>query len=164
MLPDKLILPICHKWARILWQKGSDFDELVSVAYCYLKPRPEDSRKEVLHIWAKFVIIHFLKHRLGMTRLHTSSKKENEAIKNIYRDYCLMAASHHNNTTISQDEILDIKEALTTLSEDEASLIYMYFWLGKSYREIGEEFGRSKFWVHENLKRVIGLVRNEVLK
>lgn len=169
MLPDDTILPICQRWARILWRPNNDIDELISVAYCNLKPLPSDTKDGTLGRWAKFSILHFLEGekdfgiKIGDKLLRDKKKKRDSIIESVVRNYKLIARSRLLQYK-DQDALLELQEAVENLAPDEYELIYRYFWLGQNYREMSHDLELSLDSIHRRMKRVLGLLKREVLK
>ena len=153
MLPDKTILPIIHKWSKILWKKGLDYDELVAVGYCAAKPLSSNKSLIQINSWTKWMIIKFI---YGDKR------------KGYYKDDARqLAIITHNKELLSypeDDAIIDIKDAISNLSDYEAQLIYMRYWRCLTYNEIAQQFNKSFSWARDNCDRVLGLLRNKVLE
>jgi RNA polymerase sigma factor (sigma-70 family) len=66
------------------------------------------------------------------------------------------------NTAISNILFETVLEAISTLNEEEKSLIQELFFYGKTEREVAEELGISKTALHFRKKRVIGKLRNQL--
>jgi RNA polymerase sigma factor (sigma-70 family) len=173
MLPDSKIIPICRKWASILWRPNQDYDELVSVAYCNLKPRSDDSTDSSLNTWAKHTITWFLYSsydlanlgiKIGDNKLQHNATKRNEIIANVIKNYKLISLERQQEYEDKRDILLDLEEALSNLSPDDHELIYRYFWLGQKYRDIADSMNISLTSVHKQMKRILGLIKNEVLR
>jgi len=173
MLPDEQIIPICNKWARILWKPNQDIDELVSVAYCALKPRSETSTISSLNTWAKYTISWFLQSsydianlgiKIGSDGINHNAIRRNNVISDIIKNYHLVSLERQKEYESKRDILLDLEQALSNLSPDEYELIYRHFWLGQKYREIADDMNTNLTAVHRKIKRVLGLIKNEVLK
>jgi len=147
MLPDEVILPIVHKWAKILWRKGLDYDELVAVGYCAAKPLSDKKPLWTVASWVKWVIIEFIKNELNKTHL-----KRIEQIR---------GKTTHSPLDVS---ILDIRDAIGNLSDEEAQLIYMRFWRGLTLKEIAKEFNKPFNWARDSISRVLGILERKVLQ
>ncbi len=147
MLPDEVILPIIHKWAKILWRKGLDYDELVAVGYCAAKPLNENKPLWTVASWVKWVIIEFIK-----TELNKTHPKRIEQIR---------GKTTHSPLDVS---ILDIRDAIGNLSDEEAQLIYMRFWRGLTLKQIAKEFNKPFNWARDNVSRVLGILERKVLQ
>ncbi|MHA2087318.1 MAG: sigma factor-like helix-turn-helix DNA-binding protein [Promethearchaeota archaeon] len=169
MLEDKVILPICHKWAKILWKRDLDYDELVSVAYCISKPLNNNINEEAIASWIKYTLIRFIYQSTDNVNIPINCPQSEhvEKVKNFKKNYALIIHNKQIDSTNKlnqQNTILDIKNAINNLSEEEAQIIYMRFWLNKTYKEIGEEFGHKFNWGRDQVNRIIGLMKNEVLR
>lgn len=143
MQPDNIILPIIHKWAKILWRKNLDYDELVAIGYCATKPLDSDKTEEIIASWAKWMMIKFISNN----KLPVLTKQPEDLI--IYTD---------NNA------IIDIKDAINDLSDYEAQLIYMRYWRGMTLNEIAKQFNKSFSWARDNCNRVLGLLKERLLQ
>jgi len=157
MLPDATILPICHRWAKILWRKGLDYDELVAVGYCAAKPLPHNYTNigdAQINSWVKWMIIKFI----------IGDKKRKGYQKDIPNELGKILAEKELLSYPPNDTIIDIKEAIKDLSTDEAQLIYMRFWRGLTLMEIAKEFDKPFSWVRDNVNRVLGLLKSKVLQ
>ena len=169
MIEDKIILPICSRWAKMLWQKGLDYDELVSIAYCVSKPLPEKTPEGVIASWIKLTLLKTI-YQSDLIKIgkHNNKAKYNEVLENFYNNYKLIIKDHQDELDRSGEDknlILDIQQAIDGLSEDEAQIIYMRFWLGKTFSEIAKEFDKNApRWAMEQVNRIIGLLKNKVLR
>ncbi len=151
--PDNIILSIIHKWASILWKPGIDYDELVAIGYCATKPLPANKPKERVASWAKWMMLKFI---YGDSKRKGFQKDNPKTIANALNIKELVSYPE-------DDAIIDIKEAITNLSETEAQLIYMRFWRNMTYEEIGRYYNRTWFWAKHNCDRVLGLLKTRLL-
>lgn len=168
MLEDIVILPICERWSKILWKKGLEYDELMAIAYCIAKPLPPGTDEGTIAIWIKQTLLKYI-YQTDLIKIKSHCNKEfyNENIKNFYQAYKRLRKdlNFQELEKASQvDAILDIQESIDGLSEDEAQIIYMRFWLGKTFTEIAKEFKRPQSWAFEQVNRIIGLLKNKVLR
>jgi DNA-directed RNA polymerase specialized sigma24 family protein len=156
MQPDDVILPIAHKWSKILWSPGFDYDELVAVAYCYLKPQPADTKPWILHCWARHTITQFIS--AGGLR-HRPYQGRDLSLRSITEPRRLIPF-----TKSELDDVIDIKDAIQNLSNLEAEIIYMRFWRDMEVTEIAKALGKGRGWVRYSLKRILGILKERVLR
>lgn len=153
MQPDKIILPIIHKWAKILWRKGLDYDELVAIGYCAAKPLDSDKTIDVINVWVMWMITKFI----------TGDRR-----KGFHKDNVKTLSKILTNKELLQyppnDAIIDIKDAINDLADYEAQLIYMRYWRGMTLTEIAKHFNKSFNWSRDNCERVLGLLKERLLR
>lgn len=149
MLPDEIVLPICHRWAKIIWRPGLDYDELVAIAYCFTKPLPDNTQPWVVGSWAKWKLLKFV-NATNCVKAPPDSSFDTR--------------KHFLTMESDRDSIIDIQQAIGDLSDMEAQLIYMRFWRDMKLEEIAASVGRSRKWVTCNIERVLGILRLRLLR
>ena len=150
---DSIILPIIHTWARILWQPGYDYDELVAIGYCAAKPLPNTKTQGQVASWVKWMISRFM---FGDTE-HKGCHDNLKDLSDIFAHKELLSYP-------PDDAIIDIQDAIRDLSCLESQLIYMRFWRGQTLEEIAQHFNKSFSWARDNCERVLGILRNRLLE
>jgi hypothetical protein len=144
MTDDKIILPIIHKWAKILWKKGLNYDELVSIGYCVSKPLKPDTMPYTIASWAKWAMI---KH-INDNKIKTSQN---------------FPTSSLTCPPINTD-IIDIIDAIENLTEEQATLIYMRFYRGMGLKEIAKEYNTVVSVIFNKLQRILYILKRNVLR
>ena len=152
-LPDSKILPIIHTWAKILWKPGLDYDELVAIGYCAAKPLSKTKTDNQIASWIKWMIT---RHIYG-DRQH---KPQTDEVKNLSD----LIAQKEFITYPPDVAIIDIKDAIRDLNNEEAQLIYMKYWRGMTLDEIASTLHKTKMWVRYHCDRVLGILRNRLLE
>jgi len=153
MQPDSKILPIIHKWARILWRPGEDYDELVAIGYCAAKPLASNKTDNQIASWVKWMITWHIRgdeHRKGYQ----------DQVKNISS----LIAIKELATYPPDAAIIDIQEAIRDLNKEEAEIIYMRYWRGMTIAEVAKHFDKTFKWARYHCDRILGLLRNRLLE
>lgn len=157
MLSDKDILPLCKKWASRFVDRAAHlgspedaFNELVNVAYCTAKPL---SKLRGASSWIMWELVRYIntpsveRFKRGSFRISDLRKSQEKFVLTPFQ------------IAEMKDRQRSMIKAVTLLESEEIAIIKLYYAQSKTYKEIGEIFGCSGWWISKRMKKILKKLR-----